>query len=127
MNDSNLTPFQVNEDCMEQMKTYNWPGNVRELRSTIKNMLPLLREEGKTAITLADLPDEIRCYLEQKNSKQVRKLFGNMKNTDEEIILALKKWKGVRTHAAKELKIGPRQLLRRIKRMKSSGIDVGDP
>jgi len=48
------------KNVMDVFGAYLWPGNIRELESVVKRGALLARADGRTMVTLNDLPDEIR-------------------------------------------------------------------
>ncbi|MGH1400538.1 MAG: sigma-54 interaction domain-containing protein [Acinetobacter tandoii] len=47
----------LSDDALQTLIAYDWPGNVRELKNTL--LYALAMANGRSAITISDLPDEI--------------------------------------------------------------------
>jgi len=99
--------------------SYGWPGNVRELENLVE-MLVVMRDEGY--IELTDLPPKLTQRSEVITSSFERELliagsYQEMVNRYEKLILqaALEKTGGVKSRAAKLLKIKRTTLTERSK------------
>jgi len=56
---------RITEDALGKMMNYTWPGNIRELKNTIEKIVSFKEDE---AISLEDLPEEIKSADEGKDS-----------------------------------------------------------
>ena len=115
-----LTPFGVTDECMDQLKKYEWPGNVRELEDLIGSIIVRrLAKKHRGEITPSDLPTELTETKKeiQEESGTEKRLPGNMKFTDEEIIACMAKHNNNKTHVAKELGVDPKTIRRRWKKL----------
>lgn len=105
----------ISKELMDMLCNYSWPGNVRELRNTIEKMIVLTRSEE---LTEKDLPMQIRKSLDEGGTLQGRTIVlqdGSLESTKKDKILAvLAKHNGNRTHAAAELGISRRTLIRKL-------------
>jgi DNA-binding NtrC family response regulator len=103
--DADLKPISMTQTCMDAMRKYSWPGNVRELNHFIKNIILRRQvENDRSDITDSDLPNKM-LYSSKSTHGAVlnKKLPGNTKVTDEEIIRLMQELDGNKTHVAKEL------------------------
>lgn len=115
-----LAPIQVSDDCMDLLKKYEWKGNVRELENVIKKIIVCrLGENDRAEITPSDvLPELMETNNEaQEKSRSKKKLPGNMKFTNEELIACMAKHENNKTHVAKELGVDPKTIRRRWKKL----------
>lgn len=109
--EKNMKEIQsISPAAMERLVAYPWPGNVRELRNTIEKMVVLSSSQNLDA---GDLPGNI---LASARPAAATIASGSLKSTEAEKIAAiLAKHSGNRTHAAEELGISRRTLIRKIK------------
>ena len=110
-----------------ELLRYDWPGNVRELRNAMERAVLLSRG----GILLPEhLPDRILKASSQSSAEEVSKLDaggGGEALADRElewILKSLKENGGQRTATAKALGISRRNLLYKIKKMESLGMEV---
>ncbi len=113
----NLAPkFGVrhfSEAAMKTMMEYDWPGNVRELKNTVENVLILCRDE---LIEERHLPPTIRQTRTKCEQNMFSHLRANIKNYEKDVIVAaLKRYRGNKSRASKELGISRSILYRKMK------------
>ncbi len=102
---SGITP-----DAMDLLTAYPWPGNVRELRNVIERMVVLGTGEK---LTVRDLPSTFR--LAAGRAESAAHPGSALRDAERHLIEeALRKNKGSRTRAAKDLGISRRTLHRKI-------------
>jgi transcriptional regulator with GAF, ATPase, and Fis domain len=51
--------LQLSRSVAETLTRYSWPGNIRELQSTITRAVLLAKAEGRSLISLNNLPDDV--------------------------------------------------------------------
>ncbi|HSB78816.1 MAG TPA: sigma 54-interacting transcriptional regulator [Candidatus Methylomirabilis sp.] len=102
----------ISAEALDLLTAYPWPGNVRELENVIERAVVLANRDR---ITVADLPPALR-------SGEVPDGWGevgpprSLKETEKRTILAaLERQHGNRSRAAKELRISPQTLWRKLK------------
>ena len=102
----------VSEEALAVLLEFNYPGNIRELENIIEHAF-VLCEGG--LIGLAHLPASLRPPVPatQKEGGLTLKALETMYITD-----TIRRHKGNRTAAAKELGINPSTLYRKIKALK---------
>jgi len=104
----------VSSDAMGQLLSHDFPGNVRELENIIEHCFVLCQGQ---LIEGSDLPDSVRRYgradgeslQESKTLKQMERMM---------IEQALRRHKGNRAAAARELGINPSTLFRKLKTLR---------
>ena len=100
---------------------YEWPGNVRELKNTVENILILCREE---IIDDKHLPPHLKQTKMNGQSGMFAHLRSNMKNYERDVIIAaIKRSRGNKSRASKELGISRSILYRKMRAM---GLDEND-
>ena len=111
-------------EATDAMLEYNWPGNVRELENVVKRVVILSEND---VVEFEDLPDHIQQYSlsVQKDEKVLFEeglsLDQAIKDYERKLILgAMEKSDGVKTRAAKLLKIKRTTLVEKIKKQKLS-------
>ncbi|MDO8526546.1 MAG: sigma-54 dependent transcriptional regulator [Deltaproteobacteria bacterium] len=102
------------QEALKVMMAYDWPGNVRELKNTVENMLILCRNE---IIDETFLPPNL---MNSKNSNGERNMFthlrANIKTYERDVIAAaIKRYRGNKSRASKELGISRSILYRKMK------------
>lgn len=113
----------------KELLSYDWPGNVRELRNAMERAVLLSRG----GILLPEhLPDRIRkgstSGSGESGAAETQKTGTALADRELDWILkALRENDGHRTAAAKALGISRRNLLYKIKKMESLGMDVPPP
>ncbi|MBI5299788.1 MAG: sigma-54-dependent Fis family transcriptional regulator [Deltaproteobacteria bacterium] len=122
----NLSPkFGVRHfasEALQQLMSYPWPGNVRELKNTIENMLIIHRDEVLDA-------SHIPSHMYHNSSKEPQNMFShlraNIKNCEKEVIVAtLKRYRGNKSRASKELGISRSILYRKMNALGLKDSDI---
>jgi len=108
-------------ETAKALQDYHWPGNVRELENLIE-MLIVMKDEG--LIEVSDLPPKIgrRQVLAEEDVVDLSMMSGtyqDMVNTYEKKLLtaALEKTGGIKSRAAKLLKIKRTTLAEKVKKL----------
>jgi len=122
---SGITDIQgFSTEATDAMLEYNWPGNVRELENVVKRVV-ILSENNQ--VEFEDLPDHMQQYSlsVQKDDETLFEeglsLDKAVKDYERKLILgAMEKSDGVKTRAAKLLKIKRTTLVEKIKKQKLS-------
>lgn len=106
-----LTPKPFSEEAVKALESYRWPGNVRELENAIEHALVMGRG---SAISVQDLPEEIRSELREARGSQ-ETLKDLVKAVEKEAIArTLEKTGGNKLRTAKLLDISRRALQYKI-------------
>ena len=115
-------PLRISDEAMELMMSYAWPGNVRELEQALERAI-LLRE-GEL-IRSDDFPSTIRETISRPETVSAEvTLAGVMEQFERQFIIeTLKKHNWNKSKTAEALKIGRRNLHKKIKKY---GIDETD-
>jgi PAS domain S-box-containing protein len=93
------------------LEGYQWPGNIRELENVIEHCFVLCRGD---IIQPGHIPERIKY----QKPKQEIVTASVIQNAEKQMIIdALSKYNGNRTNAAKELKINPSTLWRKMKKL----------
>ncbi|MDP2599975.1 MAG: sigma-54 dependent transcriptional regulator [Deltaproteobacteria bacterium] len=109
------------QSAQKTMMEYEWPGNVRELKNTVENILILCREE---VIDEKHLPPHLKQGKMNGQSGMFAHLKSNMKNYERDVILAaIKRSRGNKSRASKELGISRSILYRK---MRALGLEETD-
>ncbi len=107
---------QFSSSAYEIISEYNWPGNIRELENVIEHCFILCNGE---MIQVEHLPKRLKIAHVNNDSKNVMRSSNNILGTEREIILsALQSNKWNRALTAKQLKINPSTLWRKMKKLK---------
>lgn len=98
---------------LERLLAYPWPGNVRELKNTIENMLIIHRDEVLDT-------NHVPPHLFKNGAKEPQTLFAhlktNIKQYEKDVIVAtLKRYRGNKSRASRELGISRSILYRKMK------------
>lgn len=110
------------EEAMQILMQYEWPGNVRELKNTIENILILHRDE---LIEARHLPPNLKNDSERNGENLWTHLRSNMKNYERDVIIAaLKRYRGNKSRASKELGISRSILYRKMKMLDLTDQDL---
>lgn len=109
-------------ECEKMLLKAPWPGNVRQLENTVERAMILCPGD---LVTISDLPPDIFDPCETMPASSdidtSMGLYDALVNYEKRIIVqALKRSKGVQSHAARLLKIGKSGLNQKIKKL---GID----
>lgn len=99
--------------AIKTLMEYEWPGNVRELKNAIENILILNPDE---ILDETHLPPTLKKGTEGANQNMFSHLRDNIKNFEKDVILAaLKRYRGNKSRASKELGISRSILYRKMK------------
>ena len=107
---------QLSSSAYDIISEYNWPGNIRELENVIEHCFILC---GGEIIQVEHLPKRLRTA--KYNTEIQKNVYGinNVREAEKEMILtALQNNKWNRAMTAKELKINPSTLWRKMKKLK---------
>jgi DNA-binding NtrC family response regulator len=104
----------ITPKAMKILNAYDWPGNIRELMNCIESSVVMTNREN---IDVESLPSFLFVGREKgKDGKSV----GNLHNIEQKAIIdALKKAKGNKALAARQLGIGLRTLYRKLEHYQS--------
>ncbi len=106
---------QFSSSAYELLLEYNWPGNIRELENAIEHCFVLCVGD---VIQVEHLPKRLRNVQAVPVDKNIIKHRNNIVEAEKEMIIsALKNNRGNKTKAAKELKIDPSTLWRKMKKL----------
>ena len=95
--------------AMKMIKSYDWPGNIREVMNCIESAVVMTNKEY---IDIEDLPSFLFVGMDKGKSREDK---DNLYEIEKIAILeALKKSRGNKAHAAKQLGIGLRTLYRKL-------------
>ena len=112
--------LQVTKDCLKSLKSLDWPGNVRDVENAIKYiMINRIGSQDRSEITELDLPTkiEIREIKDSSTLIQKKKLPGNKKFTDEQLIYWMKELGNNKTRVAEKLGVHYKTIWQRWKRL----------
>ena len=107
-------PPSVSEEALKVMRSYSWPGNVRQLANALERALVLKSDDEP--IALADLPPELLAPGDLAAPHAAKRTLGEMIAAleREQIMLAMKRARGVKAQAAEALGISRPTLDRKI-------------
>jgi transcriptional regulator with PAS, ATPase and Fis domain len=90
---------------MDALRAYAWPGNVRQLANALERALVLKSDDGE--VTLAELPPELLAAPEARSAPAGKRTLAELIATleREQIVLAMKRARGVKAQAAEALGI----------------------
>jgi DNA-binding NtrC family response regulator len=112
MKQQKVDPSRIDSSARDLLQAYHWPGNVRELENIVERALIL---SGYQGVRVEDLPAHIRgeqsAPFESDTPVTLKEMEIRM------IRQALKKHKGNKSMAARQLGITRRQLYSRIERL----------
>ena len=112
--------LRVADDFIENLKSLEWKGNVRTLENAIKEIVARrIATQDRSEIRVDNLPTFITMSEETLLSKPKKKLPGNTKITDQELIECLKACENNKTTAAEKLGVDPCTIHRRLKKINS--------
>ncbi len=126
LNRKNIT--KITDEAMKILLGYPWPGNVRELQNVIERTV-VMKESG--AITVADLPERIVASAGSKKpvlqdaevSEDGIDLNKTLEELEKKLLSdALRRSRGVKSEAARLLKINRTTLVEKLKRFQMTGI-----
>jgi len=100
----------VSPSAMEAFESYHWPGNVRQLINALEYAAITCKGDS---IALSDLPD----YLLKKGRSPQKTLYSKNYREKDHIMVALKKFNGNRTLAARHLGVSRVTLWKIIKEL----------
>jgi transcriptional regulator with PAS, ATPase and Fis domain len=116
-----LQPIRLSKDCVEILKAFAWPGNIRELQQVIKEiMMNRQINKDRSEISELELPDDITQTNRKtpgSHSKGKKKLPGNTKITDDEIIRWMKELRNNKTRVAEQLGVTYKTIWSRCKKL----------
>ncbi len=106
-------PPPLSDEARAALTAYAWPGNARQLSNALERALVLKVSEG--ALSLADLPPEIVAP-RQGAASTVGRTLGELVATleREQIVLAMKRCRGVKAQASEALGISRPTLDRKL-------------
>ena len=108
-----VMPRQLADKVMEAFQSYHWPGNVRELQNVIERAFAL--GENEKRITLEDLPPDLlrKTDASGEDGGSRGSVFPSLDQIlREHIVKALQASRGVKTKAARLLRIDRNRLYR---------------
>ena len=101
------------QEAMRHLMEYEWPGNVRELKNTIENILILNRDE---ILDENHLPPHLKQGKNTEGPGMFAHLRANIKSYEKDVILAaLKRHRGNKSRASKDLGISRSILYRKMR------------
>ncbi len=107
---------QLSSSAYELIFEYDWPGNIRELENVIEHCFILC---SGSVIQVEHLPKTLKNFKNNSSSKVSLRITNDLREMEKEIILsALENNKWNKKQTAKELKIDPSTLWRKMKKMK---------
>jgi transcriptional regulator with PAS, ATPase and Fis domain len=113
---------RLDESALKVLKAYSWPGNIRELRNIMERISIISPND---IIMASDLPQELVGNKGISKSRQSTDYEGTMEDIERDAILsALKKTNGVKSEAAKNLRIGLKTLYRKLDKYTEEGVDL---
>jgi len=109
------------QDAIKTLMEYNWPGNVRELKNIVENILILNHDE---ILDARHLPPTLKPSTTGGAQNMFTHLRSNLKSFEKDVITAaLKRYRGNKSRASKELGISRSILYRK---MKALGLEERD-
>jgi len=116
LNEINKEVKGFSQKAFYTLINYNWPGNVRQLENEIKTLVNLT--DDREIINYNLISKIIRDEFEdEKNEKKRFRMEKNNDNEKRYVLEILKKNKGNKTKAAKEIGITYRGLLKKLERL----------
>jgi DNA-binding NtrC family response regulator len=105
----------ITQKAMKILNVYDWPGNIRELMNCIESAVVM---SNKDTIDVESLPPFLFVG---KDKERDKKVGGNLHDVERKAIIeALKKAKGNKALAARQLGIGLRTLYRKLDQYQES-------
>lgn len=77
------TIYNIDEEVMDILKTYDWPGNIRELENVVEAMINLCDESG--VLRKEVIPQSLIKYLGVSENKSEDKCIADVEMMEEEI------------------------------------------
>ena len=118
------------EDALRRLEAHDWPGNVRQLKNVVQRAL-LLRGEGNVLPASAVLFDDLRSPSGSGGDDTTLYLPGlTLEEIEREALrLCLRRNRGKRSAAVKELRIAKSTVMKRITQweLQDEGRDAGAP
>lgn len=107
-------PPEVSAEALQALTAYSWPGNVRQLANALERALVLKNDDS--GVTLADLPPELLAPGEGRVSSEAKRTLGELIAAleREQIVLAMKRSRGVKAQVAEALGISRPTLDRKL-------------
>ena len=106
-------PPQVSKEALQALGAYAWPGNVRQLANALERALVLKTDDSE--VTLADLPPELLAPTHRTQSGARHTLAELISTLErEQILVAMKRVRGVKAQAAEALGISRPTLDRKL-------------
>ena len=103
-------------ECLRRLSAYSWPGNVRELRHEVERLWVFSGDDAE--IGPEQLSAEIASAVPVGATRSKAGLHASVEALErQQIVDALRKTKGNRTHAAALLGVSRRNLIRKIAKM----------
>jgi len=108
--------IRFSSQAYELLLEYDWPGNIRELENAIEHCFVLC---GSNIIQAEHLPKRLKEEKVDNTRESIAQSKNNFIEIEKEMIIsALNNNRGNRTRAAKELKVNPSTLWRKMKKLK---------
>ncbi len=110
------------QDAQQALMAFEWPGNVRQLENVVERTVAL--SPGRTQLTIADLPDEVREYRQvapqtdviiPDEGVEMERLVADFEHSL--IQRALERSGGNKRHAAELLHLKRTTLIEKLKRL----------
>ena len=107
-------PPGLSDEALGALRTYGWPGNVRQLANALERALVLKSDDSE--VGLADLPPEVTAPSEGSGVAAGNRTLAQLIVTleREQIVLAMKRARGVKAQAAEALGISRPTLDRKL-------------
>ena len=106
-------PPHVSQEALNALCAYGWPGNVRQLANALERALVLKTDDSE--VTLVDLPPELLApapKIQPGGRHTLAELISTLER--EQILLAMKRARGVKAQAAEALGISRPTLDRKL-------------
>ena len=118
-------PPGVSAEAMQALCVYSWPGNVRQLANALERALVLKSDDSE--VSLSDLPPELLAPGEPRPSPEGRRTLAQLIATleREQIVLAMKRARGVKAQAAEALGISRPTLDRKLEEYQIDWLSEG--
>ena len=116
-----IEPISLSKECTDTLKRLDWPGNIRDLEQVMMEIvLERLADNDRSEISESDLPDDL--FSKRKNGsmpalKHKKKLPGNTKVEDEDIIRCMNELGHNKTRVAEHLGVTYKTIWQRCKKL----------